>query len=229
LEPLTGADLLIVPEPLGVARVGKDMPGVLLGAFADACREGILVARKSGTDLLSSLDDLNAILIRMLEWEPGQAWLLSTGTVRPLGSPPDGLIAIDNYESEIRFDYLDSRLTLWKDRGGYQHHCPNDEWLARWVLKKDKWLGRISPERIVLPRRPIQRLIHPIRDELTAFKLTAVPGIGMKMALNMVAYLPEDRRGLWDVLAYYGAYDAPDGTPKGVGKSTLKRIREWME
>lgn len=228
LEQLTGADLLIVPEPLGVVRVGKDMPAILLQTFATACREGILVARKSGTDLLSSLDSFNAILIRMLEWEPSQAWLLSTGTIRTLGNPPDGKVAIGTYESTIRYDYLDSRLTLWEDRGGYYRGCANDEWLAQWVLKKDSWCGHISPERIVFPRRPKQRLVRPTRDELTAHKLTAVPGIGMHTALAMVAYLPENRRDFWDVLMYFGAHDAPDGKPKGVGTGTLRRIREWL-
>lgn len=218
LEAMTSADILITREPVP-SRISEKMPPMMIRQFSKACRSGTLVQRKSGSDLLSSLKDLNIILFRMLGWT-NEPWLVSTGALTEY----NGMVVVDGRVSGVRWSYLSSRLTYWQRRGGYHIHLPNDKRMISWVSSwEEGWLDK-----------PQTKMIRTAPQTLEAMgwyeRLMVIPGIGQVMAKAIADWLPDDYKNVANALQFLSWADnlRSDDKPHGVGPKTAEAAREWL-
>ena len=155
LEAITGADLLISPlnspplESLGPAR-----PQQL--ALEYHCKAGLLVQRKTGRDLSSSIPALSDILAKMRRWSE-KPWLLFIGDLK---CDRNGMAIIDGFDTGFTYNAVQGALESWQLRGGYISILSRDMLIASWI---QRWLDKLqalqaSPEKL-LPPRPVQQPI----------------------------------------------------------------------
>lgn len=223
LEALTGADLLLTASECPFESVSQKMPHPLLNTFLKLTSHGMLVARKSGTDLVRSLVNLDSILMRMLDWTGpnGEAWLVSTGVH---DEDMKGNIVVDGRSTGVRYTRVMARVTLWQRRGGYYVNLPNDRrlvsWCARW---EQSWSTK--PELKVVRERHVILVDAPWWE-----RLTLVPNVGNVRAVAIGKWLPEGYRTFGDALAYLSWPENynPKDHPEGVGPALFETTRKWL-
>jgi len=252
LEAVTGADLLItvgkVPPDvrclkglsvtdLGegpgetVQKCGVSLPDALIAhAFRKACENGLLVQRKTGRDLASSVPNFSAILARMLAWTD-RPWLLFVGDLKE----SKGEAVIDGKRTNFSYNAVQGALEAWQERGGYVTLLSRDSLVAPWVAR---WLDKLrmpKTEKVLPPRRIAQPIIgpdsgtKPWRSTLMSF-----PGMGVELA-NRVA---EGNATLASCLEWVTCPSwlekesvgrpPSTGRPWGVGLSTIRKWRQWL-
>jgi hypothetical protein len=222
LEKMTGADLLISRGKLDLQSVTSDMPPPMQFSFKKACREGALVQRKSGLDLLSSLSKLNKILYRMLQWTD-EPWLVSTGVVDRNGE----WFVLNGNQTKWRYEPVMAKLGAWQRRGGYWMALPDDGSMSSFVKQLEtKWV-RGKKEKRIESRTPMQALIPAGWED----KLCVIPGIGPTTAKAISRWLPPSCRNVSSALCYLsneGNYRRSNH-PKGVGPATFQMVKAWLE
>lgn len=206
LEARTGADILITPLSMPV---GTDH------LLRRHCQAGVLVQRKSGGDLVSSLTDgrLYRSLAKMLDWTD-KPWLAFAGTIEARGQ-----MGIVDGRPSLSYAALIGALDWWQLRGGYLTILSDDQALVGWV---GHWLDRLR----VLSEQPEKEIAREAQQKLalegpTAI-LTALPGIGRERANALLdAAQNNPIRALVKLVA------GVDKVP-GIGKQTRSAVREWI-
>ena len=252
LEAVTGGDLLIttqrVAAPDGVAflqgmtlkglelspgeaaaKYGWPLPAALAAqSFATACRQGLIVQRKTGRDLASSIPNLTPILCKMLEWT-ARPWLLFVGTLR---RNKTGSAIIDKSDTHFTYNAVQGALEAWQIRGGYVTLLNCDSLVAGWITR---WLDklRITNTQVVLapPRGAHQVVIGPASDgsdKPWRATLMSFPGMGAELS-NRVA---ENNPTLAGCLEWITCPDWLEGQsltrPAGIGIPSIRKWRRWL-
>lgn len=223
LEALTAADLLITSDGFYMPEVSEEMPGALVEAFAESVRTGILIQRKSGRDLISSLPELNRILTTMQAWSP-QPWLVSTGEIRERG----GYVVSEGMKTKTHYVSYVAKMTAWQRSGGYWLPLESDDHLTGWIKGwEEGWLADSGSKTVEMVRRTERSLVPAGWWE----RLTVIPGIGIKTAEAIGEWLPEGHRNMITVLSYLSNYEGnyrKDDHPVGVGAGTFEAVRAWL-
>lgn len=189
LEALTGADLLIAIDkvPDDVRDLAKDewigtvltlawrgwtppriakaaerpLPFVLKTLrFIKACRTGLLVQRKSGRDLSSSVPRLGEILVKMQRWSK-MPWLLFVGS---LHCNRRGNAVIDGKSTNYSHNAVQGALESWQIRGGGWTALSRDALVLPWCVRWMDKLRRLGKEKIAY-KPPLQTVTGVEDDE----------------------------------------------------------------
>lgn len=219
LEPATGADLLISPRGAGLASNVNRLPGkVQLPLYLE---HGWLIQRKSGNDLLNSIQDLRRIILRMRsagDSKHAKCWLLICGQYE---CSRDGKVIVDGWTSGWQWTALQGALEVWQLLGGHISLHPSDEAAAivleRWTRNIQK-MAQIQQENTELAPAPPPTITfdpNPWRTVLMGF-----PHIGDVLS-NKIA---EHCGNLVESLLWMTQQDG-HGVP-GVGE---KMRRDWRE
>lgn len=213
LEAATGADMLISPLKLPL----KDVNPKLLQKHIDA---GLLVQRKTGRDLSSSIPKLNDILFRMRQWT-SRPYLLFVGVI---SRTRDGNAMIDNQDTGFSWNAVDGAIQFWQLRGGMYANVPNDSYISDWV---NGWLNRLrelnqSDYKELQYRMPQQVLVKP---DWTSFLINARVGIGEEKASVLKEWFPD----LGDALCFLSDYDSLElQSLKGFGESHVRKTKQLL-
>ena len=235
LEKATGADFIISPlsEPKLTEITASRPSQIGLRKHTEA---GLLVQRKSGLDLISSIPDLSNILAKMLDWTM-YPWLLVAGEYK---INKQGKVIAGERETEWGYNSLLGALEDWQLRGGYYTILCKDSligpWVARWHDKVDVF--KDQSDKIILPRKPTQTITvsnsngddMPWRATLASF-----PGIGIETATAVANYCGT----LADSLVFLSdqnnirlkevvSEDGKNAYPKNVGQAKLVDARQWL-
>lgn len=226
LETLTGADILITPheEPLVVL---KNIPPHrrALQYHVDA---GLLIQRKSGSDLLSSIHDLPDIEWRMQEWSLNP-WLLVTG----LHQGTKGQVIVDGKSrSRWRWSSVSGVLDAWQDRGGSVKNLRGDLDITWWLNAREKkcldWL--IHPDKLVSRIGKVSRqALRRIEDSWYTTNRAFPVGIGLEMMKGLARYIVDT----WErppTFANALALATSDEVVKVPlwGAVSLQKVRNWL-
>lgn len=194
LEAQTGADLLISPIETPLPDNVNRPPGsLLLRRHAEA---GMLVQRKSGSDMLGSIPHLSAILQRMQQWD-SVCWLLVCGKFTPSEKEE---VVVDARTSGWQWASYAGAKDAWCLRGGLIHEEPDDDHGAYWLNRMDANIGKLRKEAIVLP--PVQKTVggmfdpQPWRTTLMTF-----PGCGEELSRRIASYTGDLAHALWAMTA----------------------------
>lgn len=247
LERITGADLLITtakfaPEsvfnlkglsgeifdgrPVGeiAKRHNLPFPVALLGSsFKSACDSGILVQRKTGTDLINSIPDLAQILYRMLKWT-STPWLLFVGKKYTR----KGFCCVDGTETKYTSASVSGALAYWQLRGGYYSQLSYDSEVKGWV---SGWLSRLhtmEPEKVLPPREVKQQIVDGNEKPWRSTLLT-IPGWGI-VKVNALAALANDLAGAleWLTLPDWITDKSSSNRPNEITKTDVLKARDWF-
>lgn len=223
LEKHTGADMLISPiDKPALSVVTDKLPHLVV--LEKHCRVGLLVQRKSGRDMVSSIPRLGEILDRMFHWTQ-HPWLVMVGSYLP---NRDGCVVVDGQETRWSWASLDGAIDSWQIRGGYYRHFRNNSMFERWVAS---WVSRFRVKGISDTDSAFGRAIA-YRNTLSGEEggwqvLSAFGDVGPVRAKAIWEYCGSS---LGWALSYCSMPDAWDkGTPDGVGKGTLESIRRQLE
>lgn len=223
LETRTGGDILITPleRPLKDVRRNVLPVRIMLRQHFDS--GAVLVARKSGTDLLNSLADLKEIELRMLEWAgPGACWLVHTGVY----AVESGTVTIDGYASRVKPKQVEAALFWWKRRGGHCKHLDSDTRIGAWLNEMLTYARRVMEEPVrCVVHKPAQALVKGDQNWVTtglAFPL----GFGVKKREAIYETLKAE--GLQPSVgnAVFRVAFGDKGVP-GIGKVLRQRCIEW--
>jgi hypothetical protein len=193
-------------------------------------RGAILVQRKSGGDLIGSLDKLNLIQSRMQMWaRPGGCWLLATD----IDATVDGCVIAGGHEFDRTISSVGAKLRWWEMRGGHWEILDNDDYIDPWLDRMVVALSKILDDPIkftqenepFIDRVPLQRLVQTDADWLTTG--AAFPkGWGIKARSAVHKSLCED--GIPPTLinaierVCVGRIKVP-----GVGPAMTESLRRW--
>lgn len=217
LESFTGADLLLSPlskpelTEVSDSRLSKIM-------FQKHVNAGILVQRKSGRDLTSSIPRFDEILKRMLDWT-SRPWLL---IIADLKCDREGQCVIDGQPSGFSWNAVIGALDSWQDRGGMLTLLYKDSLIVPWINNRLEKLRDLQ----VHPAKQIVRKIHQAlgrpdwKDTLASF-----PGIGITRA-NLIA----ERQGTlaWAISWLSDLRSASENKIAGIGIETIKITHEYL-
>jgi hypothetical protein len=246
LEAVTGADLLItvgkVPpdvrclkglssNDLGegpgetVQKRELSLPEALTAhAFRKACESGLLVQRKTGRDLASSVPNFSAILARMLAWTE-RPWLLFVGDLKE----SKGEAVIDGKHTNFSYNAVQGALEAWQDEGGRVTFLSRDSLLAPWVARQLDKLRAPKTEKVLPPRRITRPIIGP-ESNVKPWRSTLMsfPDMGLELA-NRVA---DGNATLTSCLEWITCPDwlekVSTSRPKGIGVPTVQKWRRWL-
>lgn len=215
LEAETGADLLLSPLS-GPPLTELNRPGRL--ALQVHCQAGVLIQRKSGMDLVSSIKKLSSIQWRMQRW--GLAWLLVTGNI---GCGKDGLAYVDGRRSHVSYQGLIGAFDYWQLRGGGVSVLRSDSLSGKWF--------QLMCERV-------QKVHEEPQVEIEMLKQVIVPSQGSaqeKAAIQTLSTLPGiGEKGARSITTTYGSLSASlcaltgEEKIKGVGVKTRGEVRKWL-
>jgi hypothetical protein len=264
LERLTGADLLIAIDnppddvrvladddscydvvhlawrggtPQEIAKaIERPLPFILRTLqFKQSCRSGLLVQRKTGTDLTSSIPRLSEILLRMLNWT-NRPWLLFVGDLK---SAKNGNAVIDGREIGFSYNAVQGALESWQLRGidgigsGYYTILRDDSlvasWCARWLTK----LPGLTEEKVVI-KQVTQPIVGPSDDKSRKLTiLSALKHVGREKAIRLLDQYGTLAGALEAVLD--PGFPISEQKPRGFGAITTVENRqlfgldeEWM-
>ena len=230
LETLTGADMVI--SPLSTPKLPSKLKDTLphRTMLAKHTRSGLLVQRKHGLDLITSLQDLCAIENRMISW---------CGRIGPkllgIGNFADhkGMLMLNgNVITEVPVTYkaLQAALDYWQLRGGGITMLCNAKCIPSWL---NHWHQSVlhqldtTPTKRVIQRAPSQRLVA---EESWWIKLASISGIGPVRAEAIANWLPDEWQGLAYALCCLSDVENVNisGRPAGVGAKTFTAIRDYL-
>jgi ERCC4-type nuclease len=223
LESSTGADFLITPSEIPLTSVltpaGK-------AKFPLVLENGMLIQRKSGMDLLSSIPHMSNILLRMMDTKreiedlgryPPTCWLLVVGFYE---SSIDGYVKLgDGYQTQLKWTALQGALDAWQYRGGMLNITWShwEEQVVEWMALWNKKLPDIRDNRDKVIWHEEQSLIRYSDPRLSI--LMGLPGMGFATASTILEKFKTVQRSFNWILE--------DGTGvKGVGQ---KKIEKWRE
>lgn len=223
LEMMTGADILITPHENEIPDL-KDIPPhrKILQMHID---DGLLIQRKSGSDLLGSIRDLPEIEWRMQSWSMNP-WLLVTGIHQ--GSKKQ-VVVDGKSKAKWRWESISGVLDAWQDRGGSVKHLRSDDDIAWWLVGRERkvhdWL--VEPEKLVT--KVHRQSLRKVEDNWYSTNRIFPVGIGLEMMASLAKYIVE----VWErppTLANAIALATSDDALKvhGWGKTSLQKVRDWF-
>jgi hypothetical protein len=185
LERLTGADILVHPFSSLPDKL-LDIPPHL-AALRQRTAAGVLIQRKSGSDFISSIEDLGEILFRMKEWSPNP-WLLPTNIRK--GKNNTVIVTGSRRKQTYRWPSISGAFDSWAHSGGSVKRDLNDsdipDWLRALERKVKEW-----------QQKPVKTVVHktaqrPIAKEDQNWYNTGKawpPGIGERMLAELAKYI----------------------------------------
>jgi hypothetical protein len=222
LESATGADFIISPLKSPKLTSITSAP-VHQRQLRQHTEPGILIQRKDGRDFLSSIPDLASIQERMTAW---------SGKIGPI------LVIIGQFErgknARVRLDgkltrnswpaYSAAKMT-WQARGGLIAELSTANELTAWAnWLHDSFLSKISQDRLVIDRPPVQALVRS--DNPWWSPLITLPHIGVDKAAALASWLGDDRQSLAHALAFLSdAANVKLAHPPGFGRKTFEDCR----
>jgi len=230
LESMTGADILITPHDDHPLTELKDiLPHHKSLQFH--CNDGILIQRKSGQDLLGSIDDLVEIEWRMQEWSDNP-WLLVTDVREGKNGR---VVAGGRNFKKWNYASISGVLDAWQDRGGSVKQLKDDDKIYQWVKSRERrcmvWLE--EPEKKVSKKskkrgKVSHQSLRRIQDTWCSTKWAFPAGIGRVMMESLARYIVNE----WErppTFANAIALACSDEVLKvdGWGKVSLNNAREW--
>lgn len=223
LETRTGGDILITPLEKPLKDVRRDVLPVRIMLRQHFDSGAVLVARKSGADLLNSLADLKEVELRMLEWVgPGACWLVHTGVYTVEGNA----VTVDGYASRIKPQQVEAALFWWKRRGGHCKHLDSDDHIGAWLNEMLTYARRVMEEPVrYVVHKPAQALVKGKQDWVTT-GLAFPPGIGWKKRKAICESLKTDNLESSVANAVFRVTGGVVKIP-GIGKALIERCREW--
>jgi len=224
LERMTGADFLI--SPLSSPTLKKASPAPIHKiALQKHTQTGLLVQRKDGNDLLSSINKLTSILARMLEWAGLlPPWLLVVGEFE---KSKQGKVIANGRASKWNWSSYVGALDSWQLKGGGLTILPRESDVPGWV--NDWHNSRLSktiddPDRLV-NKSPVSVTLS---DEWWSF-LAVLPGIGPKKARVLADWLPVSfQRPAWALEYLSDLSNLKYERPKGFGRGTFETIHKFL-
>ena len=204
LEEKTGADLLVTP---------LEMPAGTDYLLTKHCQQGLLIQRKTGGDLPSSVQDgrLYKSLHKMKEWTP-MPWLVVCAHVFGKES---GQSVIDGRDS-IQYSALIGALDWWSLRGGFYTILSGDQHLLWWL---GQWPSRFkSLEHDKVIRKAHQSTVMGAGQVDT---LCTFPGVGSDKAEALM-----EGRTLAEALVWLADLEMPG--PAGVGQKTKEAAYKYL-
>ena len=144
-------------------------------------QNGLLIQRKTGSDLLSLVPNYATILMKMLIWTD-RPWLLFVGDLK---CSSNGYTVIDGHESGFQYNSVIGCLESWQMGfqgygGGFFTTLSRDALVAPWL---SHWLDRLRNEdrpRLIPARAAIRPVIGERRSWVQT--LATFPGIGPERA-----------------------------------------------
>jgi len=266
IERETGGDFIIAPEvclthkvillcrKLTVSQVAKhldlpiidvvkmraeehDMDSVL---FEYLYRGSLVVQRKSGSDLISSIQGprLEESLSRMNKAVPfrSQRVLLYTGNF----TEKDGLVLLDGSRTGLSYMAFVMALTAWSNRGGVAINLQRDTMILEWIKLVEKQLASyehastkdVYPSVYYPPDMPDDLDVLQMPIEVSDWRKTMVtfPGLGPDKINALKHKLESDlnRATLWNALQYATSPSIYKEL-KGWGPKSVENVRQWLE
>jgi hypothetical protein len=183
-------------------------------------QNGLLVQRKTGSDLLNLIPNYSRILMKMLIWT-NRPWLLFIGTLKA----KDDYALIDRRKSKFHYNSMIGCLEAWQEGfqghgGGFYTQLSSDDLIAPWLSRRLNKLRSATKAHLVPARAALRPVIGEKRPWVQT--LATFPGIG-----------PEKARALadhWETLAGCLEYLSDDTLWKqekvvGVSKGTVAQAR----
>jgi ERCC4-type nuclease len=217
LEKLTGADLILSPLDRPTLKELTQCPASIQ-ALKMHCGKGILIQRKSGTDLIGSISHLPEIQYRIQAW--GLPWLLVTGEIRC--SPAQKAI-VNGRKSGYSYWSVLGALDSWILRGGGITILQRDNLIAKWLSDMSKRLGEVETPELILPQRPIQKLTKEAELDQIVATLMTFPRIGQTTAVAIARQCGSLRAAL-RMLGDPGVLKRKDRV-EGIGPKLIEEFR----
>ncbi len=214
LEQQTGADLLIslLKMPPLKECTNSDLSQMNLHKHCDS---GLLVQRKTGRDLTSSIAKLPEILLRMKQWTT-RPWLLIVADIK---IDRDNNVIIDGENTQYSFGSLDGALTYWQLRGGYYSIISRDSLMPAWINGMLDRLKKLEGNREYFVLRPPEQLL--IGSPRWVETLSTFPNVGHDRALKIADHCGS----LWSAIEYLSD---PEQHIDDIGPETIKRARQFL-
>ena len=206
LEERTGADLLLSP---------LNRPAASDTLLRQHCQAGVLVQRKTGQDLVSSITDgrLTRSLMKMREWGP-LAWLVVVGTIERQGEK-----AVVDGRSGLSYNAVIGALDWYQMRGGFVTVLDSDDSLSRWVGQWEGRFTKLESGAVTVSTQPAQQSMLP--DDRSRL-LASIPGIGPDRARSLLSQAGSIASALvW----------LTNGTARqvdGIGPKSEESARAWL-
>jgi hypothetical protein len=190
--------------------------------FLKAIDGGILVQRKSGSDLIGSIPYLDIILEKMTIWTR-QPWLLVTGNFQ---SSPNGKVFVNGRTTDFSYNAMEGGLDAWQERGGYLALLEKDILVSEWLKRKQRRLIEHLPHKIVVMRERFQVLVGPDNETEWRTTLMTFKGVGLQLADAMA----EQYASLANALVALSDPETlkDEDRPKGLGITTLAHARKRL-
>lgn len=224
LEHATGADLLVSCAD-GKLSDATRPPGSLL--LKKHLASGMLVQRKSGSDLVNSIKHLHNILVRMRASECRLCWLLCCGIYEK--NYADNSVIVDGKNTGWKWNSFQGALDSWQALGGQLHLEPTDkdgiDWLVQWDKKLPEYVKAMQQALLPKPEVPSVGAIDPQPQRVT---LMTLPGCGDVLSLRIMQHIAEHYPGapLAEALVWMAQPD--EFGVEGVGKATKSQWRRWL-
>jgi hypothetical protein len=223
LEHLTGADFMLssfddipLPEKLVDCKPHKSI-------LHKYCDDGLLIQRKSGGDLLTSISRLDEIIARMLVWSP-KPWLVATGY---FSCGKWGKVKVESRQTGLAYSALIGALDFWCLRGGGLTVLSSDEQLGPWLDGMIARLGKIKnePNKLVIHNCYKQSISQIERGSKAAIMGTfmSFPNIGP----ITVQEIANQFGNLAEAVEWITA-EKEKKKIAGVGPTTRENVRKWF-
>jgi len=183
-------------------------------------QNGLLIQRKTGSDLLSLIPNYSRILMKMLVWT-NCPWLLFVGTLKN----KDGYAVIDRRKAKFYYNSVIGCLEAWQmgfqgHGGGFYTQLSSDSLIAPWLARRLDKLRGIEKAHLVPARAALRPVIGEKRPWVQT--LATFPGIGPGKARALADH--------WGTLAGCLEYLSDDTLWKqekvtGVSEGTVAQAR----
>lgn len=219
LEEWTGADIMVTVSKLPVTTQALVNLHIKNGA--------ILVQRKSGMDLISSMGErMNSSLERMRSAgaQQVQCVLLFVGSMT---ENADGKVVVDGFTSDYTLANVVGSLEGWVERGGV-YSCIEKGKLGRWLAIKEHHLEVYQERKVkyIFPESPMQELkgVNDWRITIATFPMM---GVAKTNALYDAIVKSKCDNTLLTAL-YWLTIDDDLYKVGGIGSETVQAVRKWL-
>ncbi len=216
LEAQTGADILITPDAL------PDNVSAGLGLFRlnKAVNNGVLIQRKTGSDLMGSIPKLTEIAGRMQAAKPIAFYLATIGKYT---ASADGKIIVNGRKTGWGLSGYVMALDAWQIAyGGALMQFDDDATFVEWLLQKDRQAVALSAANNKEPIEVRKGSSIVVSSDPRIAVLTGFPNIGEKMARAILEYVGGDLA--WALVWL----SLEDETIPGVGRNSKQLWRSTM-
>jgi hypothetical protein len=219
LEGLTGADFMVSPAKMPPTSAKLVERHIEMGA--------VLIQRKSGMDLISSLgprlDDSLATMRTIPGIAPFQCVLMFCGAITVA---PSGMAVIDGRFTETPYINVISAIDAWNMRGGTFIWLKDNSFVPEFLLGKEKriiqYLDKQTKQVYPPPLQNLE-LVNDYRVTLATFPL-----IGEGRANRIRDHLVKNKMGDSLLQALIMMTNGDIVQPDGTGATIRAAVREWL-